>query len=213
MTRETLTSGNRAQASAKATSTIWFLRIEFATGTVALNTSERDHTFGGTTYIGDGRLRSIGDVDESLNLRQDALELIISGLDQSLMDAITDDSYHYRRVDIFVGFRDLKTGKLITGTDPHPLMENGLLSQPAILLAERAGEITITVENRAILLKKKHSVMATDAMQQLRAPGDTGLKLIHLMEDTEIVWGESPPLPGGRPDRDGELFPVEHMER
>lgn len=142
---------------------IIFGDLDFLSGHVRVNTSDRNIEFGGNTYLGGGQLVGIGEVVESAALQPEKISLTLAGVDNSLITTVLGESYHGRGAVLYVCY--LGSDGALVGT-PEMLWE-GRMDTMGISTGERGSEIELTCESRLVLWNESNELLYTHEHQGL----------------------------------------------
>jgi len=144
--------------------------------------------FDGHTYFPSGNLLSISPVDESADIRANGLRLSLSGLDNSIIsEALTEDSQG-KVVKIFFGVLTTTDNETVVVDSPYQTFE-GFIDTMTIGEDEDKTIVTITVENKLIILERPIARRYTDQDQKEFFAGDKGLEFVDSLQDKSITWG------------------------
>ena len=84
-------SGNQTAVAATVVRPVNLVKIEFNSGTVFLNSADRDIEFAGDTYLGAGTLGDVSPVEEGVELQTYTIRLTLSGIPSSVISlALTE---------------------------------------------------------------------------------------------------------------------------
>lgn len=185
MTRD-LTSAARIAAGEMHVRPVTLVHLALDSDPVYVNSSDRNLTYGGNSYIGVGMLGAISAIQESSSLQASGIRLAMSGIPSSYVTMVLGQEYQGRNVTIYQGFlNDLYA--LVA--DPI-LQWTGLIDQMGITLGDTAT-VTLTAENKLIRWETPNVRRYTDADQQERFPGDLGLQFVAQTVEKEILWGRT----------------------
>lgn len=187
MTRSTLAAANRSAANADVVETVEMVSIAFPSGTLRLATGDISVTWGGNTFVASGRLLETGAAEEAGDLTPRTVTLQLDGTDPALIATLRNDRWQYANVNVYVGFINA-AGALVA--DPVLLAADMLASSSQISLGEGTASISLEIETDDIYLGRNSAVLATDIVQRLRSPGDTGLSKVASIADKTIEWGK-----------------------
>lgn len=184
-----ITSTTAAAAAAATIIPIIFAKLELDSGNILMHTGLGNVTFGGDTYVGVGKLGSIGTAEEVSDLSRTPLTLTLSGIPNDLIAIVLGQYYQGRRATIYLGYFDLTTRVLV---DTPTIIYRGNIDSSNIE-QDKTGTVTLSVESRFSAWDKPNVRRFNNADQQLRYPGDTGLEFVEQATDKQIFWGAKQP--------------------
>ena len=79
---KTLTTNNSNVLNDEVLRPVYFLKFEFPSANVYLNSSDRNITWGGNTYIGAGNIGTVSDIEETSELQANGIKLTLTGIRQ-----------------------------------------------------------------------------------------------------------------------------------
>lgn len=164
---------------------VTLVRIEFASGTVALNSSTWTFDYDGDTYRGAYGLGTITPIDDhpgelpGVQLRLDQPDT--ANLSVAL-DA--DDEVQGAVVEILTAFLDRTTMQVVE-------VERGWLGSADTTQITEDGEscfVTLTCESKGVDLLKGNPLLYNDADQQTLVPGDRAFEFAVSDSDKNVAW-------------------------
>lgn len=174
---------NEAAAGEPHVPYVFLCEFDFPSGFFRANTSNRQYSHLGNTFIGAGFIGSIGQINESDT--PEKLEFQLPA-DQPLVTAALTENYHGRDVRIYLALLDDAYQYVAT---PEQRWE-GFMDTMQIRRDEGSGLITLICEDWRIILEESSGVLYADAHQQLHAPGDLIFNQVAKINNTVIKWGE-----------------------
>ncbi len=186
MSRTDLGTANRGQAAASAIGWVFLLDIAFPSGTQRFATGDvnRDHL--GQTYFANGTLLDVPGVDETIDLKARTVTFVLSAANPVLNAAIQAADWQWKEVNAWVGFVDESNAFVAVPYGHAP----GLLASTAVLKEDTDTRYwEFDCETLLIYLQRSAAVLATDAGQKARAPGDTAFSRVAAVADQIIQWG------------------------
>jgi len=182
---KTLSSDVTNGLAASEVALVLLLKLEFDSGTVALNTSNWHLTWGGTTYQGAAGLGSISQVEDSPGEIK-GLSFEISGVAASSISLALDgsDEWQGAPVSIYAALVSLSTGAVIDAD----LIWSGLGDTMSIQEDGETCAVQATAESSAVDLLRGVPVTYTHADQQVFWPGDLAFQFVNDQSDKPIVW-------------------------
>jgi len=145
-------------------------------------------TIDGDNYFPSGNLLTISGINESADIRANGVKLSLSGLDNSIISsALTEDSQG-KVVKIFFGVVTTTSNKTVVVDTPYQTFE-GFIDTMNISEDSEATRISISVENKLVMLEIPISRRYTDQDQKEFFPEDVGLEFVEGLQDQNIKWG------------------------
>lgn len=119
-----LTAGQITAVSARVKNPLYFVKLDFASGTVRVWSGIGDITALSATWKGLGEFGIIRGLETDRTLRANSITLAIAGLPGSMitpgiMQSTRSERYQGRPVTVYIGFGDPDTGALLA--DPSPI--------------------------------------------------------------------------------------------
>ena len=168
-----------------------FVELQWASGTVRLWSGIGSKTFGGNTFTGVGTFGGVSPVSESSDGRADGVTLTLSGVPSETIAAVLTDNYQNRPGKIWLGFLD--TAGAIVATDPY-LLFSGKMDVATIQESGTTATISVTLENRMIILQQASGRRYTHEDQQIDYPGDLGFEYVAALgQERAVNWGQAGP--------------------
>lgn len=204
MTRFALTANQDASELPHVPYVI-LVEMDFASGFVRANSSDRYFTHQGNEFAPFGTLASIGPVRENGDLSPEKLEFQLSGVDNSLITVTLTEDYHGRDVRVWVGSLG-ETMQLVTTPE---LIWEGLMDVMTIRTEQNESIISVIAENRLLRWNDAADWLYTQEHQRLYDATDDFLNQVAIIQNKEVKWGEyalrtregggGPTPPGRRP--------------
>lgn len=180
----TLTAAVKTESKKTVINPFVLVELVLDSGTVFVNSTDRDLVWSGNTYTGIGDLGKISEIQESAEIKPSGLTLELSGIPQSHLDIVLTEDYQGRTIKVHQGYLDSNHAIII---DPV-LMFEGLIDQMSLVAGE-IGRIELTAENKLIRWEKPNIRRYTNEDQQQAFPGDLGLEFVSQVTEKEILWG------------------------
>jgi hypothetical protein len=145
-----------------------------------------DITISGNTYSGAGELLSITPVQETAQTRADGVEITISGVPAAILTYALDAEYQNKALIIYLGVLSKTT--LQPSGNPYTLF-SGLMDIMTINDGADSLSITVSAENKLIILNRDKVLRYTDQDQKRLFPTDKGLEYVASIQDKPLTWG------------------------
>lgn len=176
------------------------VKLDFPSGVLYFNSGAESLTYAGNTYIGVGHFGSADMPEEDIAGRPSPLTLRLSGVDSSLVSAVTDDDYFGRDVYVYAAWLNVSTLALVA--DPIQAFF-GRMDYVTIAVDGASATISLTAENDLARWNRPRLLLNTDETQRYLWPGDTGMKYVQRIQNITLYWGGRPTVysprqpPGG----------------
>lgn len=158
--------------------------LDFESGHVYVNSTDRSISYGGNTFLGVGTLGAIGSVEESSDTKAQGINLELSGVVPETLSIALNENYQGRIGKLFLTFLDANWQVI---GDPI-LIFQGLMDSQNITLGKE-GKVSITIENQLAAWEKPNLYLYNNGDQQVLYPGDRGLEFVEQAAEKEISWG------------------------
>jgi hypothetical protein len=162
------------------------VKAQFDTETIRLWTGAEPLTVDGESYEGAGTLLSIGDIEDSMEVKSTNLTISLSGMDTTVMNLALSEDLQNRKIKLYMGY-------LMGGANESAgemVMFSGRMTNVQISDdAENGATIAINAENRLVDLNRPSNLRYTNASQQILNSSDTGFKYVQAIQGKEILWG------------------------
>lgn len=159
------------------------LDLQLASGMVHLWTGFGQVAYGSYSYQGIGQLGSLGDVNESLEVRAEGTSVTLSGIDPTLLaDTLGDVQQGAPAVVSFALFSAGAISSVVVAF-------SGTVDQPSIEPGPDSFAITLALESRMTDLQRPTSRRYTASDQNQYYPTDYGFAWVEMLNDIALVWG------------------------
>lgn len=186
---------------------LFFVDLEFDSGTLYVHNGIGSITWGGNTYQGVGDFGAVEAVEETSDVSPVSLVLILSGLDVDLMDEVLGQDYYLRPIKLYIGAVSV-AGALLA--DPDRIWSGKM--DTAEVQVGQSNSIRLSCENDFILFERTNGRRYTDSDLQNEYPGDLFFEYIDEMVDKEVIWGSKRVgVYGGRTGNGGSVFPLRSL--
>ena len=165
---------------------VHFLKIEYTSGTLYLNTSVRDITFNSDEYIGGSGIATISSIEESQELQASGIQLTVSGVSTSNVSIALTENFKNVDATLYLGFLNINTYQL--HDDPFIIFKGKVDTQDVQVDGETAT-ILIEIENRLIDWERQRISRYTNNDQLQKFSGDVGLEFVQQLVEKELFWG------------------------
>lgn len=181
---KTLSTNNSNVLNDEVLRPIYFLKLEFPSGNVYLNSSDRNITWGGNDYIGSGNISSVTDIEETSELQANGVKFTITGIPSTYISVALTEEYQGSNATEFLGFFNDTYGLV---DDPFIIFV-GKVDTMSINLSDTAT-IELDIENRLVDWERPRISRFTNEEQQNLYSGDKGLEFVDSVAEKELFWG------------------------
>ncbi len=112
----------------------------------------------------------------------------LSGLDSSILSSSISQDSEGGVVKLYFGVLTTTDNATAVVDSPYQLFE-GSLDTIQITETGESAMITVTVENKLIMLERPRNRRYTDQDQKNLFAGDKGLEFVDDLQDKELIWG------------------------
>lgn len=186
MSGRDLTSGFTDEIAAAARRAFVLTDAEFDSGTLRLWTGRGDLVWDANTYTGAGGILEIQVPNEIGDVRAPGSQIVLSGLDPSIIATADAENYQGRRVTIRLGFFD-SAGAIVDDPD---ILGRGFIDVMEPTDEGATARIAVSIENRLAALERSNDRRWTSEDQKLRYAGDKGFDFVPALQNVEIPWGK-----------------------
>ena len=162
------------------------VKAQFDTETIRLWTGADSLTVDGETYEGAGTLLSVGDIEDTMEVKSTNLTVSLSGMDTTVMNLALSEDLHNRKIKLYMGY-------LMGGANESAgeiVMFSGRMTNVQITDdADNGSTISINAENRLVDLNRPSNLRYTNASQMTINNSDTGFKYVQAIQGKELLWG------------------------
>ena len=181
---KTLTTNNSNVLNDEVVRPVYSLKFEYPSNNVYLNSSDRNITWGGNTYIGSGNIGTVSDIEETSELQANGIKLTLTGIPSTYMSVALSSEYQGSPATEYLGFFSSTYGLV---DDPFIIFV-GKVDTMAISLSNTAT-IELDIENRLVDWERPRISRFTNEEQQNLFSGDKGLEFVDSVAEKELFWG------------------------
>ena len=179
-----LTSGMVTAMLAADKTPFWLVWFEFASGALRPWNGYGPLVWNGETWTGSAALLSLSPIVETSLIKASGVNLVLSGLDASIISLAETEDYSNRLVHVYIGAFDA-AGAIIV--DPYEI-RRGLMD---VMTTEETGEtatVRLSVANILVGLASPRKRQYTPADQALEFPGDKFFDFVAALQTRQVVW-------------------------
>lgn len=180
-----------ADLAAQGLSPILFVRLKYDDGDILIHDWVGTITWGGEDWLGVGDFGTIESVEETSEITNLNIQLILSGLNNELRQEALDSNYYRREVIVYYGSLDL-VGRLKIDSDGNTVEPDVLWAGFMDVMTARVegdeSSITLTAENEDVDFHRPNGKMYSHAQQSVEYPGDTGCIFLDRVEGMVLEW-------------------------
>ena len=163
------------------------VKLAFSTATLYLWTGYGDKTINSQTYIGSGNLLSIDGLAEASDLSATGTDIVLNGIDSTILTYALTEEYQGREVNIYWG---------VSGVSEVVEVFSGYMDQMTIVDKGDTSTIKLSVESKLIVLERPNirrytegshsSVIATEGYSN---SNDSFFRWVAKLQDVQVAWG------------------------
>lgn len=158
----------------------------FASATVRWWTGRGNITMLGNVYTGNGYFFGISDVDESLELRANPVDVVLSGVPSTVLSMVLTEARAGKSVKIYLAF--LNSAGAIVSNTPYQLFK-GMMDVPELTELAGGSLATLSAESRLIEIERSSELRYTHDCLKSLYPADKGAEFISGLQDWNGFWG------------------------
>ena len=185
MSRDGLSGDMVTEFEASTLRPIFIFEGTFASSVLRLWDGFGNLTWDSHTWLGNGWFKGMSDVSEDGKLTSKGIDVLLSGVPQSLISLILSEQRHSARGKVWLGCLD-SFGAIVDA--PYMLFEGGL-SSPRINDSTDTAEIVLSYEDDLIILQKSKSLRYNNDAQKALFPLDKGFEYVASLQDWKGFWG------------------------
>jgi hypothetical protein len=158
------------------------VELLFDAGAVRIWTGVGNRTINGQTYTGASTIMKVSTVEETVDLSAKTAEVVLSGLDSTIIALALGEPYQGRVAKIYVGISSIsEVVELFSGTmNVMEIYDDG-----------ETATITLSIDSKLIELEKTPAQRYTQESQDTLYPGDTFFSYVASLADAQIQFGKS----------------------
>jgi len=179
----TATAATLTESTSEAPRAVLFAELDYPSGFVRVNSSDRAIVFSSNTYKGVGELGAVSSIGEASELQASGLELSLTGIDTANI-AHAFENAQGRAGKVWLGFLDTNYALV---ADPA-LMFSGRIDSVSVELGQ-VGTVRVALENRIVAWERPKVRRYTNEDQQQRFTGDLFLEFVAQTVNKELLWG------------------------
>ena len=170
------------------------IRMAFTSGDLLLSTTYSDLTINSETYTGAGNILGISQINETADTRAVGIEIILNGLDSSILSAGLNDDVQNMAVKVYFGVLTT-TGNADAIVDTPYEIFSGFIDSMVLDDGGENSTLKFTVENALVTLERTIDRRYTDQDQQDLFTSDKGCEFVTSLQDKSIAWGAGVTIP------------------
>lgn len=179
-----LSSALKSALADKEVHPFTMVHMDFDSGSLRLWTGRGDLTWGGKTWTGSAGLLGFSTISETTEVQSKSLNISLSGMPAEILLLALDEDYQGR--DCTVYFGAFSGGAIVV--DPI-ITFRGKMDVMPISDSGDTSAITLTVENRLVVLHRSRGRKWTASDQKIDYPNDKGFNFVQSIQGKKIQWG------------------------
>ncbi len=200
-----------ALAADSATERVFLIRFDFSSGPIRMSTGSRDLVHDGQTWEAVGGGLTIGNVEESGDLRGQGVDISLSGVDPTFIAVLLSENFRGREMRVWQAILDPVTGTVVEAIDlfdglqldGYEIEENIVRGQPLTATIKTHGRHRLSISEFRGIRSNVHG-------HQQYFNGDTFFAHTASLDNEKVYWGISAPTRlggGGLSDGEGGISP------
>ena len=170
------------------------IKMNFTSGTLLLATTYANLVIGGNTYLGSGNILSVAPITETSDTRASGLEIVLNGLDTSILSAGLTEDTQGMVVEVYFGVLTTTDNADVIVDTPYQIF-SGFIDSMVLQENGETSNLKFMIENKLITLEIPTDRRYTDQDQQNLFPGDKGCNFVTSLQDKSVAWGAGVELP------------------
>ena len=162
-------------------------RTGIDTAIVSKLAADHQELFISETYLGAGTFLSIGDIEDNQDIASSGLQVVLSGMDATVLSYALNEDYQNRPIRVFLGFLSAGSSDVV-GT---LILFKGRMISLEVVDTPEGARVRIDAENRLLDLRRPSNLRYTKESQNFLFSGDVGLNRVNSLMDKEIIWGRT----------------------
>src|SRR5690606_12130562 len=179
----TLDSAQQAEIGGRVYRRADFVHLDFPAGAIAYCTLPGDVKVEGVTYVA-GVLIGISGIRNSADRKANRIALNLMADNSTFLCAI-EGNIQYSHMTYAIAVLD-EDNQIITGLIR---IGSALVSTPRLVISEGDVSLELSCESETVRFLRPRRIIAQDADQQWRFPGDVGLSLVPRVPRSQAEWG------------------------
>lgn len=181
-----ITTDFRNELAASIVSPRLFVELETDSSTLRYWTGSFDISWNSQTWSGNGYLKGIGEIADSLDADSSGVSLEFVG-EPSAMVSLSLQSFNQNKpCKIYLGFLNSSNSVI---ADPILLFE-GTVDMVNLLDGADKATVTVSIENYMVALTKVVEFRYNSETQKIFYPSDIGFEYMPALEDWNGYWGK-----------------------
>lgn len=174
------------------------IEMNFSGGTVRYSTGAQDLSWNGQTWTAAGGAIAIGTVEESGDMKGSGVDIVLSGVDQTVTGILLAQNYRGRDCNVWVAALDQADGDVIGTIQLFDGLQLEGYEVEEKLARGKPGSITVRTRGRNRLsVAEFRGIRANISRHQEYYSGDTFFQHVASFANRKIFWGtEAPAEPG-----------------
>ena len=180
----TISSGAESAIASPSVRAAYLVELMFNNNSVRVTNAGQSILWDNQTWLGVGRLGSIGAIKETADSQLTGISLSLSGIDSSMVALALNEDYKNRPCRVWMAF--LTTGYAVI--DAPILMFSGSIDRMDIDIGATAT-VTLTAESRLADWDRPRIRRYTHEDQKSKYPNDKGFEFVSALVEAKFAWG------------------------
>tara|TARA_B100000989_G_C19465594_1_gene438126 strand:+ start:82 stop:648 length:567 start_codon:yes stop_codon:yes gene_type:complete len=183
---KTLSTNNTNTIDDQVIIPVHFITLNYSPTPLRLNTTERNFTVGGNSFVGGSGIANLSSIEETQELQATGIKLTLSGLPSSNISIALTTNFKNVDATLELGFLNTTSYTLI---DTPFTIFKGKIDTQDIQIDQDSATVVIEIENRLIDWERPRIKRYTNQDQQQEFANDKGLEFIQQLQEKELFWG------------------------
>jgi hypothetical protein len=180
------TSAQNTELAKPVARTVYFIELQFSTGTQYICTANQTITWDGKSWLGLGAVGSISAIEESDSLESKPLTFTLNAAQPSWLALAVGPVEEYRGRPAKMYFCPLNEQYQMVGTPE--ICWRGVMSVVSVGIDGEEGAIQLRCETSAYGLKRQPALRMNAAQQKRKYPSDTGFDYLNDLIANPATW-------------------------
>lgn len=180
-----LTTAQQNELEKGYVSIVYFVELQFASGTLRFNSSNRHFDWDTYTWLGTGELGGIGEIRETENVESSTLELTLNLADPSILGASLLSPEAYRGKPVILRMCPVANNALV---DTPITCWTGTMDVMALALGADNGTISLRCVPTTQRLNRAATLRLNHATHQRNYPAELGFEYLNDLIAKPQTW-------------------------
>ncbi len=174
---------------------VFLIKLDFSSGSLYLSTGSRDLDWDSQTWTAIGGGLQIGGIEESGDLKGQGIDIVLSGVDLSIISTLLSQKYRGRTIQVWQAILDQSTGLVLDAIDLFDGLQ--LDSYTVEEKITRGAPLTAIIRTRGrhrLAAKEFRGIRANVHGHQQYYTDDTFYAHTASLGNRKLYWGTTAPV-------------------